>query len=173
MEVGIHCERPEDYDAITAVNDAAFGRPNEGRLVASLRNREEFNPSLSLVAEINGDIVGHILFHPVKIKSGNEVYESVALAPMCVLPELQRKGIGSLLVNEGIRRLKKLGYKSVIVLGHAEYYPRFGFKAASLWNINSPVEVPDDVFMVLELTEGELNLIQGTVEYPPEFSYAE
>ena len=173
MEVSIRCERPEDYEKITAVNNSAFGQPNEGRLVTSLRNRKDFDPSVSLVAELNGDIVGHILFHPIKIKSDKGVYNSIALAPMCVTPGLQRKGVGSLLVEEGIRRLKKLGHKSVIVLGHADYYTRFGFKPASKWIIRPPFEAPESAFMALELVEGGLKGISGIVEYPHEFTEAE
>lgn len=173
MEISIHRERPEDYEKITSVNNSAFGRPNEGRLVAALRKTDDFDPSLSLVAELEGSIAGHILFYPIKIKSGNSFYKSAALAPMSVQPELQRKGIGSLLVEEGIRRLKKLGYKSVVVLGHADYYPKFGFKPASLWKIKPPFDAPDNAFMALELEEGGLIGVKGVVEYPVEFSEAE
>jgi predicted N-acetyltransferase YhbS len=89
---------------------------------------------------------------------------------MAVLPEYQKKGIGLQLVEEGLKRARKLGFKSVIVLGHAAYYPRFGFEPAGKWGIRPPFEVPDDAFMALELVRDGLKDIQGTVEYPPEFN---
>jgi len=134
-----------------------------------LRKTKKFNPGLSLVAEVQGRIVGHILFYPIEIRSEDKVFPSLALAPMAVLPEYQRQGIGSQLVEEGLKKARKLGFSSVIVLGHAAYYPRFGFEPAGKWGIQPPFEVPDDVFMALELVRDGLKDIQGTVEYPPEF----
>ncbi len=166
----IRPEMIDDYASITEVNDLAFGQKNEGRLILSLRKTQEFIPELSLVAEVGGRVVGHILFYPIKIKSDDASYGSLCLAPMAVLPEFQKQGIGSQLVREGLRRARRFGYKSVIVLGHAAYYPRFGFEPASRWGIRPPFEVPDDVFMALELVENGLKDIQGTVEYPPEFN---
>ena len=165
--------RPEiidDYASITEVNDLAFGQKNEGQLILRLRKTKKFIPGLSLVAEIEGRIVGHILFYPIEIKSDDQVFPSLALAPMAILPEYQKQGIGSRLVEEGLKKARKLGSKSVIVLGHAAYYPRFGFEPAGKWGIRPPFEVPDAVFMALELVRDGLKDIQGTVEYPPEFN---
>jgi putative acetyltransferase len=160
----------EDYSSITEVNDLAFGQKNEGQLILRLRKTKKIIPELSLVAEIEGRIVGHILFCPIEIRSEGKVFPSLALAPMAVLPEFQKQGIGSQLVREGLKRARKLGFKSVIVLGHAAYYPRFGFEPAGKWGIRPPFKVPDDVFMALELVKDGLKGIQGTVEYPSEFN---
>jgi predicted N-acetyltransferase YhbS len=160
----------EDYVSISEVNDLAFSQKNEGRLILALRKTQEFIPELSLVAEVGGKVVGHILFYPIKIKNNDASYDSLCLAPMAVLSEYQRQRIGSQLVKEGLKRARDLGFKSVIVLGHAAYYPRFGFEPASRWGIRPPFEVPDEVFMALELVKDGLKDIHGTVEYPPEFN---
>lgn len=166
--------RPEtegDYDQISEVNDMAFGTTAESFLILKLRNKIGFVPGLSLVTVDRDRVVGHILFNPVRIISRQgEPLISLSLAPMSVLPEYQRKGIGSALVREGLRRSKELAYGSVIVLGHAGYYPRFGFLPASLWQIICPFPAPDESFMALELISGALRgAIGGVVEYPPEF----
>jgi len=166
----IRPEMIDDYASITEVNDLAFGQKNEGQLILRLRGTKKFIPGLSLVAEIEGRLVGHILFYPIEIRSEGKVFPSLALAPMAVLPEYQKQGIGSRLVKEGLKKARKLGFKSVIVLGHAAYYPRFGFEPASRWGIRPPFEVPDDVFMALELVREGLKGVQGVVVYPPEFS---
>ena len=92
------------------------------------------------------------------------------MAPMSVVPEYQRRGVGKQLVTEGLKRAKSIGYKSVIVLGHSEYYPKFGFEPASKWNIKAPFDVPDNVFLAIELEEGGLKGVSGAVEYPDEFN---
>jgi predicted N-acetyltransferase YhbS len=166
----IRPEMIDDYASITEVNDLAFGQKNEGQLILRLRGTKKFIPELSLVAEIDSRIVGHILFYPIEIKSDDRVFPSLALAPMAVLPEYRKQGIGSKLIEEGLKRARRLGFKSVIVLGHAAYYPRFGFEPASRWGIRPPFEVPDDVFMALELVRDGLKNIKGTVEYPKEFN---
>jgi len=170
MDVKIRRETGGDHQNITVVNDLGFGQKNEGQLILRLRKTRKYIPGLSLVAEIEGRIVGHILFYPIDIKSEGTVFPSLALAPMAVLPEYQKKRIGSQLVKEGLKRARRLGFKSVIVLGHAAYYPRFGFEPAGKWSIRPPFEVPDDVFMALELVRDGLKGIQGTVEYPSEFN---
>lgn len=97
-------------------------------------------------------------------------HESIALAPVSVLPKHQKKGIGSALIKEGLAQCKKEGFQSVIVLGHPEYYPRFGFKPASSWKISAPFDVPDEAFVALELAENGLRNVQGVVQYPNEFN---
>ena len=169
MSLLIRPEREEDYPRITEINDRAFGQPGEGKLIERLRLTENFIPELSLVAEREGSLAGHILFSRIVIVSGSAREPSIALAPMSVLPEWQKKGIGSQLVRDGLRRAKELGHRSVIVLGHPEYYPRFGFQPASRWDIRSPFEAPDEAFLVLELDPGALAGKSGVVEYPPEF----
>ncbi|MDQ0242938.1 putative N-acetyltransferase YhbS [Bacillus fengqiuensis] len=94
----------------------------------------------------------------------------MALAPVSVVPEYQKKGIGSQLIHTALKNAKERGYHSVIVLGHKSYYPKFGFKTASSWNIKAPFEVPDEVFMALELTADSLKNVQGVVHYSKAFS---
>jgi putative acetyltransferase len=168
----IRQETENDTPKIREVNGSAFGQANEGRLIEKLRQTENFIPGLSLVAERDDEVVGHILFYPVVIRSATEKYHSLSLGPMAVTPEYQRQGIGSRLVEEGLKAAKTLGHKSVIVVGHPEYYPRFGFKPASRWKIKVPFDVPDEAFLALELVNGELKGKRGTVEYPEEFNEA-
>jgi len=168
----IRPERENDILKIREVNDSAFGQKNEGILIERLRQTDNFIPELSLVAERNDEIVGHILFYPVIIRSATAKYHSLSLGPMAVSPEYQRQGIGSRLVKEGLEAAKTLGHKSVIVVGHPEYYPRFGFKPASQWKIKVPFDLPDEVFLALELVIDELKCKSGTVEYPEEFNEA-
>ena len=166
----IRAETPEDYIVIEKVNDLAFEQKVEGFLVKKLRMDAAFVPGLSLVAELDGSVIGHILFTKIEIEGAHASFDSLALAPMSVLPAHQSKGIGSALVNEGLKKAKGLGFKSVIVLGHQRYYPRFGFKPASQWNIKCPFPVPDAAFMGLELMPGALEKVSGTVIYAPPFS---
>jgi len=137
-----------------------------------MRKSSSFIPKLSLVAtdKNNNKILGHILLSKIKIsKDDNEWVESLALAPVSVLPEYQNKGIGGLLITEALKKAKELGYNSVVVLGHPEYYPKFGFKKASLWGIKAPFDVPDEAFMAIELSKNGLNKASGVVEYPSVF----
>jgi predicted N-acetyltransferase YhbS len=165
----IRSEIEKDYQKITKINDLAFEGTSEGILIKKLRNTPSFNPEFSFVAEINNELVGHIIFYPIKIISDKKSFVSISLGPMAVIPNFQRKGIGTALVKKGLEKEKKLGFESVIVLGHAEYYPRFGFKPASKWNIKSPYDVPDNVFLALELVPGALKNVSGIVKYPKEF----
>ena len=134
-------------------------------MISALRKNKKFIPELSLVAEIDTQVVGHILFFPLNIVSGEEAVEVLSLAPMAVLPEYQQKGIGKKLVTEGLKKSKEMGYKAVVVLGHPTYYPKFGFERASKWNIKLPIEdVPDEASMAIELEEGWLNDKAGAIE---------
>jgi putative acetyltransferase len=162
-------ETKTDYVKITKINDLAFGQKNEGRLVKKLRKNDSFIPDLSLVAEVDGKAAGHILFFPIRIIDDRSEYESLALAPMAVRPSHQRKGIGSELVRKGIEMCRLKGFMSIIVLGHPEFYPRFGFQPAGKWGITAPFDVPYEAFMALELVGGGLKDIRGMVSYPDEF----
>lgn len=119
---------------------------------------------------VDKEIIGHVLLSKIKIVNGDKSVDSLALAPVSVAPDYQKKGIGSLLISNILREAKELRYHSIIVLGHKEYYPKFGFKSASLWNIRAPFEVPDEVFMAMELTENALQNVQGVVQYSEAFS---
>ena len=165
----IRFERQEDIPHIRSVNLAAFETALEANLVDALRARA--NPILSLVAEdAGGDaIIGHILFTPVTLDGAGDL-RLMGLAPMAVLPAKQRRGVGSALVREGLEQCRRIAVDAVVVLGHAEYYPRFGFAPSSRFGIRSEYDVPDDVFMVLELREGALQGRTGMVHYHPAFA---
>ncbi|MGG7211226.1 GNAT family N-acetyltransferase [Clostridium baratii] len=170
MSIIIREENNKDFNEVYEVIRLAFMNAehtdhNEYNLVNKLRGSEAFVKGLSLVAEDNGKIVGHILL--TKIKIGNS--ESLALAPLAVLPNYQKSGIGSKLIIESHKRAKELGYRSVIVLGHPDYYPRFGYEPASRWGIKAPFEVPDESFMAIELIENGLKDVSGIVKYAKEF----
>ncbi len=166
----IRAEQPGDHIAIETVNRSAFGQPDEARLVASIRQTSGYDPSLSLVALRDGRIVGHILFSPIHIETDHGDSPALALAPMAVLPDWQRQGIGSELVRAGLDAARRAGHRIVIVVGHAEYYPRFGFVPAGKYRLRAPFPVPDEAFMVLKLSPGSLEGISGLVRYPPAFT---
>lgn len=172
-EIIIGPENPNDYKQIEQVNDLAFSQPNEGKMISSLRKNKKFIPDLSLVAKFDSKVVGHILFFPLNIISGEKSFEVISLSPMAVLPEHQQKAIGKNLVIEGLKKAKELGYKAVIVLGHPTYYPKFGFEPASKWNIKPPIDdVPDEASMAIELVDGFLKDKAGVIEYPTEYREA-
>lgn len=150
-----------------AVNASALETPAEAGLVNALR--EQAHPVISLVAVEGGTIVGHIMFSPVSL-SGHPGLKIMGLAPMAVAPEYQRKGIGSALVHTGLDRCKQLGFGAVVVLGHPEYYPRFGFSPSTRFGIKCEYEVPEEVFMVFELLPGYLRGASGTIKYHAAFS---
>ena len=170
QKVIVRPEKPEDTALIRTVHDEAFERRQEGRLVDNLRKSGEFIPELSLVAEYDGRVAGHILFYPVEILDDDDaVHKVLALAPLAVLPVYQNIGIGSELVKAGLDHARQLGFSAVIVLGHPRYYPRFGFYHASRWHIYPPFDVSGSHFMAVELHPGGLKGVQGTVQYPPAF----
>jgi predicted N-acetyltransferase YhbS len=174
MRYDIRVETKADQPAVEDVVQRAFAQAehtdgNEHNLVHALRLSPNFAPELSLVAEVNGRIVGHILFTPIAIQSEDASHASLALAPVSVLPEYQRIGIGAALIKAGHERAQALGHTSVILLGHATYYPRFGYQPASTWKLKAPFEIPDEAFMALELKPEALKDIHGTVVYPKEF----
>ncbi len=168
--IRIREEQSEDVPVIREVNERAFGQPKEADVVDELRRN--CNDLLSLVAVAQDQVVGHILFSPATIESEDRIVRGVGLAPMAVLPEYQRKGVGAELIRTGITRLESKGCPFVIVLGHAEYYPRFGFEPASRYRVRSEWEVPDDAFMILILNKSEMQGISGLARYRPEFAGA-
>ncbi len=159
----IRTEKTEDIDRIGEINIKAFGAESEADLVNALR--KSGIPLISLVAEEDKTVIGHIMFSPVTIDNSCPDISVSGLAPMAVLPDFQRKGIGSLLVKEGLKQCEQAGYSAVVVLGHPEYYPRFGFVPSVTYNIKSEYDVPEDVFMIMELTAGSLTDCHGTVKY--------
>jgi putative acetyltransferase len=163
----IRVEKECDREAVRAVNISAFETTSEADLVDALR--QQAHPIISLVAEENGEVVGHILFSPVSL-SGQPNLKVMGLAPMAVAPSQQKKGTGSALVQSGLDHCRKLGFVAVVVLGHPQYYPRFGFSPASQFGVDSEYDVPDEVFMAMELQPDALSGIIGTVRYHSAFS---
>ncbi|MGG1631119.1 GNAT family N-acetyltransferase [Rossellomorea sp. NRS-1567] len=176
MDIFIRQERPEEYSTTEEMTKQAFlheeySDKKEHLLVRNIRKSDAFIPELSLVAINQSDeVAGHILLSKITIVDHDKVADSLALAPVSVAPSFQKKGIGSQLIRAALQKAKEIGYHSVIVLGHKDYYPRFGFKKAALWNIKPPFEVPDEVFMAMELTEHSLRNVQGFVHYSDAFS---
>ena len=168
MDIRIRKEEERDHERVYEVNRRAFRQENEGKLIEKIRRGDNFIPELSLVAEVGGEIVGHALFSKIKI-IGDSIFDSLALAPMAVAPEFQKNGIGGKLIKTGFEGAKRLGFDSVIVLGHGEYYPKFGFQRASKWGIKCPFDAPEEAFMAIELTDKALENKVGTVKYPEEF----
>ena len=167
----IRQEIPEDIRDIHALNEQAFGAPEEANIIDKLRDTCE--GLLSLVAIEKEKIVGHILFSPVTIEGKHGVVKGMGLAPMAVLPEKQRRGIGTQLVKRGIEDLRKTECPFIIVLGHPEYYPRFGFEIASQYGIKSQWEgVPDEAFMIRWFDKSMMNHVSGVGRYRDEFSEA-
>jgi len=169
MNIIIRPEQKDDYDSILRINDEAFGRENEGLLVSALRKTSKFISDLSLVAEMDNNLIGHILFYPLTIKTKTGDKDVLSLAPISVLPRYQNKGIGCKLMKKGMGECKKTKYDVIIVVGHPNYYPRFGFKSASKWKIQLPIEAPDEAFMAFELKENTIDKYAGTVVFPKEY----
>ena len=163
----IRDEKEGDRDSVHAVNVSAFENPSEADLVDALRQQAQ--PVVSLVAEENREVVGHIMFSPVSL-SGHPNLKVMGLAPMAVLPVHQETGIGSALVRAGLEQCKQLDFVAVVVLGHPEYYPRFGFSPSSQFGIESEYDVPDEVFMAMELRPEALSGKTGRVRYESAFN---
>ncbi|QWP79099.1 N-acetyltransferase [Lysobacter sp. K5869] len=158
-------ETKEQRAQVHALNRAAFGRADEADLVERLR--ADGLVRLSLVAVEDDDVVGHILFTELPTRLDGRAVKTVALAPMAVDPRLQRGGVGSALVREGLARLAREGCEAVVVLGHPAFYPRFGFSAQLAAKLASPFA--GEAFMALELVDGALRGEAGSVRYPPAF----
>ncbi len=170
MEINIRSEKAGDEAGIRKVNDLAFGRPVEGKLIDNLREKEGFVEELSIVAELDGEVVGHILFFPVHISDGEVFHLSLSLAPLAVIPDQQKKGIGLQLTEEGLKVARELDFSSVLVIGHPEYYPKAGFSKASGFDIQCPFPAPDEAFMAIELIEGAFNGVSGMAVFPEEYN---
>jgi putative acetyltransferase len=162
----IRLEQRDDLVAVRETNEQAFGTTTEARLVDRLRGSAD---SISLVATVGNWVVGHILFTPVSIEPNINV-RVAGLAPMAVRPEYQRAGIGSELIRAGLDQCRRRGYAAVVVVGHPEFYRRFGFKPGHTKGLKCEFPVPAEAFMALELIESALTGIAGLVRYRPEFA---
>lgn len=173
-DVIIRQEKETDYNEVFLLTESAFrsleiSNHNEQFLVERLRKTDTFIPELSLVAIINDKIVGHILLTRLIIRTEKGEIPSLSLAPVSVHPDFQKKGIGGMLINKAHSIAKKLGFKSIILVGHPDYYPRFGYRKASEFGISFPFDAPDNACMVVELVKNSLKYANGVVEYPKEF----
>ena len=165
MNLVIRSETAKDVDSIRSVNDLAFEQDAEGKLVDELRGGDFV--VLSMVAELDGKVIAHILYSKLLITKNGQSTDALALAPMAVTPRYQRLGIGSQLIRASLDLCREQGHKIVIVLGHPNYYPRFGFSARLARRLQSPYA--GDSFMALELVEGSLRGVTGQVKYAAPF----
>jgi putative acetyltransferase len=163
----VRFETPQDYPSVYEVNQSAFGRSAEADLVEKLR--QAASPTLSLVAEQHGLVVGHIFFSLLTIQSPQGDWTALGLGPVAVLPAYQGQGIGSQLVRQGLQACREAGWGVVVVLGHPWFYPRFGFKVSRPLGITCAYQVPEEAFMVAELWQDALGGRSGVVHFQPAF----
>ena len=162
----VRAARAEDMSGILAVERAAFGGPDEAKLTVALLDDPSAQPIINLVAEDAGTIVGHVLFTHAVVETAEAEFNATVLGPLAVVPTAQRTGVGQALSLEGIAIAGRLGIGLVFVLGHIDYYPRFGFKPASPLGLDAPYPIDPavaDAWMVLATKAGLLGSVRGTV----------
>lgn len=167
-QIKVRAETPTDFRAIDVVNLSAFQGEEEAQLIAELRKSKDFIPDLSLVAELNGRIVGHVVLSKVQLRSKQRNTEVLALGPMSVVPSQSHRGIGSELINAAVARARPLCYSAIIVAGRPDYYLRFGFQPISTWSLTCNLAIPEDALTAMELVDGALSE-GGNIEYPDIF----
>jgi putative acetyltransferase len=165
--VHVRSEQPEDYDAIAHIYAEAFGGTDEAQLVERIRLSDRYCPDLTLVAEWGGVVAGHLMLSHADL-IGQDTFRILILAPMAVTPEMQNRAIGSTLMRRAVAIADDKGEPLINVLGHPNFYPRFGFKKASLYGIEPPFAFPDEAFMMLRLNTYQSH-IRGKLQYPPAF----
>jgi putative acetyltransferase len=170
--IAIRPEHETEAEDIRGVLLLAFGRKNEAELVASIRRSKDFDPELSLIAEVDRQLIGHILYSPLTIESEAGRHRALALAPIAVRPDFQNQGIGSALIRYGNQAAARLNHRIVIAVGDPGYFSRFGFSPACPLGLIPSLPVPDENFMALELVPGALSNVKGNVVYPPVFGTA-
>ncbi len=175
MSLRVEPERPGDEPAISRVHAVAFRDADrasdaEVRLVEALRFSEAWVRQLSLVARLDGEVVGHLLFSRAVIAAPTGDVDVLALAPLGVLPGYERFHVGTRLMRAGLAEAHRLCFAAVVVLGHPKYYRRFGFRPAERPGVRAPFPVPTDAWMALELVPGALAGVEGLVRYPPAFA---
>lgn len=174
MKLTLRQETPNDFFEVANVVEQAFQHvgisdQQEHFLVDRLRKSNAFVPELSIVAESNNEIIGHILLTKISIVNNSTSFESLALAPVSVLPKFQNQGIGGKLIEESHRMAKELNFKSIVLLGHENYYPKFGYELTKKYNIEIPFDAPEENCMVIELVPNGLKGVSGKVEYHSAF----
>ncbi len=174
MDIKIRQENNSDHQKVFDLTKQAFAlleisNHDEQYLVERLRKSSTFIPELSLVAESDGGIVGHIMLTKIKIANEKQSFDSLVLAPVSVLPEFQNKGIGGKLIEKAHLKAKELGYKSVVLVGHENYYPKFGYELTSKYRIKLSFDAPEKNCMVVELVRDGLKGVSGVTEFPKEF----
>ncbi len=170
MQIEIKREKKRDFEEVDMLLQVAFENKSIAQMVQQLREKDAFIPELARVARINNQIIGVIHYSHIQIIKGKKITSSISMAPLAVLPAYQNLGIAAELIRNSFAKAREKGYKSVIVMGHEEYYPRFGFKLASGFNIVCPYDVPNENFMALELFPDTLANANGKVKYDPLFS---
>lgn len=165
--MNIHSETQADYPAIAHIHKLAFGREEEADLVDKIRNSQYYIPQLTLIAKINNSVVAHSMLSYIYLV-GEETFQVLGLAPIAVHPDFQNQGIGSALINAGLNKGDVLGETLTVVLGHSQFYSRFGFKPSVDFGIESPFPVPEDVFMVKPL-KSYCSKYRGKIVYPETF----
>jgi putative acetyltransferase len=168
LDVNIRQESAPDSAEVLEVIRLAFGSNVESQLVEKFRQNPNYVPELSLVAEYEGHVIGHILFFPIEVKVDGEVLQTLVLAPLSVHPSYQRRGVGGELTKAGLVAVKKRGYPSVLVVGHPNYYPRFSFRRASEWGLKIKEADPPEAFMAIEFVEGGLRKSKESFCFPME-----
>lgn len=162
----LRSETPDDFDAIRSIHQAAFETDGEAQLVDKLR--ADACPVISVVAERSGELLGHIMFSPATVV-GHPDLMIAGLGPMAVLPRAQRQGIGSALVQAGLQEARRAGFVAVVLVGHVDFYPRFGFVPANQFRLQCEFDVPADAWMAQELVEDSLAGCAGILNYHPAF----
>lgn len=168
QSITVRPENSDDIRAIDVVHISAFGGDAEAQLVSTLRESVDYNRELSLVAELGGRIVGHALLTRVLLRRHGEEKHLLALGPMSVVPSQSHRGIGSKLIQASILLAREKGYGSIVVLGHPEYYKRFGFVLAKGLGVTCNLPAPEDALTVMEIVDGNLEG-GGHIEYPEPF----
>ena len=174
MTIIISGETKKDYVQVDnlvqeAFADEEYSDHQEYLLIDRLRKSAAYIPELALLAKDGEDILGYCLFTIAHICREDSSFQTLALAPLAVRPEYQNQGVGRALVYHGLTLAAQMGYGSVIVMGHADYYPKFGFKPAHSFAINVSFDCPAECLMAIELSADSLDGIRGTLEYAPEF----